>query len=267
MAGGGTTPASGPDADARFAGLRRFNLAMGMLHLLQGVAVLVLSTPFALPVTAAYLRVNPMGGGLVPSPRVLFEVPIGPMVAVFFFLSAAAHLTVASPWVFPWYRRSVSERINPARWVEYSVSSSLMIVVVAMLVGIYDVASLLLLFALNASMILFGWVMELHSRSTGRAEWTAFWFGVFAGAVPWVAIGLYLFGSGGPEGGPPGFVYGIYLSIFLFFNVFALNMALQARARGRWRDYLFGERVFILLSLVAKSLLAWQVFAGTLRPA
>ncbi|MDH5294973.1 MAG: hypothetical protein OEW91_14955, partial [Acidimicrobiia bacterium] len=33
---------------------------------------------------------------------------------------------------------------------------------------------------------------------------------------------------------------------------------------GRWRDYLFGERFYILLSLVAKSALAWQVFGGTL---
>ena len=41
----------------------------------------------------------------------------------------------------------------------------------------------------------------------------------------------------------------------------------QYRRVGRWRDYLYGERVYMLLSLVAKSLLAWQVFAGTLQPA
>ena len=35
---------------------------------------------------------------------------------------------------------------------------------------------------------------------------------------------------------------------------------------GPWRDYLYGEFMYIVLSLVAKSLLAWQVFAGTLRP-
>jgi hypothetical protein len=50
----------------------------------------------------------------------------------------------------------------------------------------------------------------------------------------------------------------------VFFNIFAINMWLQYRRVGRWRSYLFGERTYILLSLVAKSLLAWQVFAGTL---
>jgi len=50
----------------------------------------------------------------------------------------------------------------------------------------------------------------------------------------------------------------------VFFNCFAVNQLLQYRARGRWADYLFGERVYILLSLVAKLALAWQVFANVL---
>ncbi|PIZ46567.1 hypothetical protein COY32_03065, partial [candidate division WWE3 bacterium CG_4_10_14_0_2_um_filter_41_14] len=64
----------------------------------------------------------------------------------------------------------------------------------------------------------------------------------------------------------PTFVYWIYVSIFLFFNSFAVNMILQYKKIGKWSDYLYGEKAYIVLSLVAKSLLAWQVFAGTLRP-
>ena len=55
-------------------------------------------------------------------------------------------------------------------------------------------------------------------------------------------------------------------TIFVFFNVFAINMVLQYKKVGRWKDYLFGERVYIILSLVAKTALAWQIFAGTLAP-
>jgi hypothetical protein len=43
-------------------------------------------------------------------------------------------------------------------------------------------------------------------------------------------------------------------------------MYLQYKRIGKWADYLYGERMYIWLSLIAKSLLAWQVFAGTLRP-
>lgn len=243
--------------------LRRFNLVMGVLHLAQGAAMLALSSGFALPVTGSFLERDPSTGRLVPEPRTLFEVQIGPMVAAFLFLSAVAHLLVASPGIYEWYARNLRKGINVARWVEYSVSASLMIVVIAMLVGIYDVAALLALFAANAAMIFFGLMMELHNQTTERTRWTAFWLGCLIGAVPWIAVGIYLFATPGV----PTFVYWIYLSIFVFFNAFAVNMALQYRGAGRWREYLFGERAYMILSLVAKSLLAWQVFAGTLRPA
>ena len=148
--------------------------------------------------------------------------------------------------------------------MEYSVSSSLMIVLIAQLVGIADVAALLALFGVNASMILFGWLQERY-EAPGGGGWLPFFFGCLAGVVPWLAIGVYLLSLGSTSSAaPPTFVYGIFVSLFIFFNVFALNQWLQYRARGRWADYLFGERIYILLSLTAKSVLAWQIFAGTL---
>jgi hypothetical protein len=63
---------------------------------------------------------------------------------------------------------------------------------------------------------------------------------------------------------PPTFVYGILVSIFVLFNCFAVNQWLQYRGIGKWRDYLFGERAYGVLSLVAKTALAWQIFANVL---
>ncbi|MEP7089802.1 MAG: hypothetical protein ABI776_06795 [Nocardioidaceae bacterium] len=53
-------------------------------------------------------------------------------------------------------------------------------------------------------------------------------------------------------------------SLFVFFMSFALNQWLQYRRIGRWDDYLHGEKVYLVLSLVAKSALAWQIFGGSL---
>lgn len=247
--------------------LRRFNLAMGGLHLVQGILMVLLSSRFALPLVANFLYFNPQTKRLVPQPETLVNVRLGPAIAAFLFLSAIAHFAVASPWLYPWYVRNVRRGINPARWIEYSLSSSLMIVLIAMLVGIYDIAAVVAIFGVNASMILFGWAMERYNLGRPSVDWLAYWFGVLAGAVPWIAIGIYLFGAGtGSSSRPPTFVYFIYLSLFAFFNVFALNMVFQYRRLGRWKNVLFGERVYMILSLVAKSALAWQVFAGTLRP-
>jgi hypothetical protein len=223
--------------------------------------VVALATDFALPVTASYLAGPP--GTPAADPVVLFDLPTGAAVAAFLALSALAHALVCTVW---WrrYLIDLGRQRNPARWAEYSLSSSLMIVLIAQLVGIADVAALLALFGVNASMILFGWLQERYEEP-GAGGWLPFVFGCLAGIVPWLAIAVYLFSPGSTTAAsPPGFVYGIFVSLFVFFNVFALVQWLQYRARGRWGEYLRGERAYILLSLIAKSALAWQIFGGTL---
>jgi hypothetical protein len=249
-------------SDRQFRGLRRYNLVAAGFHALQAVAVLALSNSFTLPVTAAYLQGPP---GTPPiQPTTLFDIRVGWGVAAFLALSALAHLVVASPTFFPRYVAGLRRHRNIFRWVEYSISASIMIVLIAQIVGIGDVAALLAIFGCNVSMILFGWLQERYEEP-GNGGWLPFVFGCVAGTVPWVAIAIYLLAPGSPNPvEPPGFVYGIFVSLFVLFNIFALNQLLQYRRLGRWSDYLVGERAYITLSLVAKSLLAWQVFAGTL---
>jgi hypothetical protein len=166
-----------------------------------------------------------------------------------------------SPWGWHRYVTELAHRQNRFRWVEYSLSASLMIVLIAGITGITDIAALIALFGVNASMILFGWLMETKNEPGPSADWSPYVFGCLAGAVPWIAIGVYLFGAGDEV---PNFVYGIFVSIFVLFNCFAVNQLLQYRRSGRWVDYLFGEKVYVWLSLIAKSALAWQIFANVL---
>jgi hypothetical protein len=246
--------------------LRRFNGAMAVLHLVQGLLILALSTDFKLPVTTSFLEFNEATERLVPVDNTIWDVPLGPLVASFLFISALAHLIVTLPGVYEWYVANLGRGINYARWYEYAVSSSIMIVIIGMLVGVYDLSALILLFAVNAAMIFFGLAMEVQNKKSEKVNWTPFILGCVVGIVPWIIVTLYLFAPATRSAGDvPTFVYGIYVSLFVFFNVFAINMFLQYKRIGRWRDYLFGERAYILLSLTAKSALAWQVFAGTLR--
>ena len=102
--------------------------------------MLALTTDAALPVTASYMARPP---GTPPLSRaVLFNIPTGSAVAGFLALSALGHhLVVCTAW-WQRYTADLGRRRNPARWVEYSMSSSLMIVLIAQLVGIADVAAL-----------------------------------------------------------------------------------------------------------------------------
>jgi hypothetical protein len=138
-----------------------------------------------------------------------------------------------------------------------------MIVLIVMITGVTDIAALITIFGVNASMILFGLLVEKY-ETPGRPNMLAFWFGCFAGILPWIVVLIYVWAPGVDTPSPPGFVYGIVASLFFFFNIFAINMWLQYRKIGPWRDYLFGEKVYIILSASAKALLAWQVFSATL---
>lgn len=241
--------------------LRRLNGVMALVHGLQAALMLVLSSSVSLPVTGVFANGQP---GKPEGPAeidLLFSYRLGWAIAAFEIISALAHAIVASPWGHPRYLNELEAHRNRFRWTEYSLSASLMIVIIASITGISDVAALIAIFGVNASMILFGWLMETTNEQGRQVSWTPFWFGCIAGVVPWAAIVIYVVGAGSDV---PTFVYGILVSLFVFFNCFAINQVLQYRARGRWADYLFGERVYIFLSLIAKSLLAWQVFANVL---
>ena len=241
--------------------LRRWNVVAGALHAASAVAVVALANDFALPVTASYIEGAP--GTDAYSRTTLWEVPLAWGVALFFVLSALAHGWVSGPgWAR--YQSDLAQQRNYARWVEYALSSSVMIWLIAQICSVTDVVALVAIFAVNACMILFGWLQEKY-EVPGEGGWLPFVFGCLAGAVPWVLSVLLLIRPG-YEGSAetPGFVYGIVVSLFVFFNVFAIVQWLQYKRVGRWADYLVGERTYITLSLVAKSLLAWQVFAGTL---
>ena len=256
-------PAVSPVAGDRLRGLVRLNLAVGLLHLAQAVAILLVAEAATLPVGVTYLT-GPPGAGEYGGPASLFDLRIDLAVAAFLLLAAVDHLGVISQPARGWYAANVARGINPARWWEYSISASLMIVLIAMLSGIREGTALLALFGVNAAMILFGLAMERANEGPGPVDWRPFVYGCLAGAVPWLAIGLQLAVAQGEGDGVPGFVVAIFVSLFVLCNGFAVTMWLQYRGRGRWADPVRAERAYLVLSLVAKSVLAWQVYAGAL---
>ena len=244
---------SHPSSSAASAGCASGTSASASILAVEAVAIALLTNGF-----------TPAGDGDVHDRAArhragahhLFDVPLGWGVFAFVAISALALFIIASPGVFGWYKRNLLRDRNYGRWIEYFFSSSIMIVLIRMITGVSDIAALLAIFGVNASMILFGLLMEKY-ETPGKPSWLSFWFGSFAGIIPWIVVALYVWSPGLDGPSPPSFVYGIIISLFVFFNVFAVNMGLQYHKVGKWRDYLFGEKAYIILSLTAKSLLAW----------
>ena len=249
--------------------LRNYNLGACILHFVQGGLMLVASQAvpnikaFSKQVTRSFLTYDTATQGLVPGTKDVFKLEIGAMAASFLLLSALAHFIVLMN--FNSYIRDINKEINRVRWYEYALSSSVMICAIATLFGCYDLGSLICIFVVNASMNLFGLVMEkLNPPDREEVDWSSFWFGCIAGAAPWVVVLLYFLGGDNLDQ-IPGFVYGILGGYFVF-NTFPINMYLQYKRVGKWADYRHGERWYIILSLLSKSLLAWLVFGGTFQP-
>lgn len=258
------TTASAPATTAtgvtpeRLANLRRWNLGLTVLHAIQAVAILVLAGTFAITITSNFPKGPP--GTRLGTPEALFDVRIGIAVAVFLVLAALDHLVTATI-ARRTYEADLRRGINRFRWIEYSVSATIMVLLLGAYSGITDITAVVAVIGANVGMILFGWLQE-RMNPPGRATTTMlpFWFGCLVGITPWIAIGINLVGAGEV----PGFVYGIVVVQTAFFFSFALNQWLQYREVGKWTDYAYGEKVYLVLSLGAKSALAWQVYSGSL---
>lgn len=255
-------------AKSPFEKLYRWNKWLAIIHAFQALTILVVSDERLFSVTTNYLTPNPLAEdkGLVVGTHHLFDINAAWLIALFFVISAVAHAAAATLYRRR-YEAELNKGLNRLRWIEYSLSASTMMVAIGFLSGIYDLSAAIMLFILTAVMNLTGLAMEVYNQGRSRPQWLAYGIGCIAGIVPWIVFGVYatsaaLFG----DGHVPAFVYWIYGSMFICFSSFAVNMFLQYRRKGRWADYLFGEQMYMVLSLVAKTVLAWQVFAGLLRP-
>jgi Heliorhodopsin len=260
--------------EERARSLRRWNRFLTFAHLGQFLAMIAVSSTASLfePVVPTVKPIIEGGAfqGIEETSVLLFSVPLAWVIATFFLMSAIAHASAG------WFLRSryegwLARGMNPLRWVEYAFSSTVMIVAIAYISFITDFPALIAIAGANIAMNLFGWSMESANEGRETVDWKHYIFGCIAGIMPWLAIFSVLWAYGAQEGLPadaqiPTFVYVIIASLFVAFNIFAITMVLQYRKVWRWRDYLYGEKTYMVLSLVAKSLLAWQVWSGTLRP-
>lgn len=249
--------ASGVTPD-RLANLRKWNIGLAIAHAAQALLILLLSDDFFIQVVSTFPEGPP--GTRVPPSEPLFDVRIGVAIAIFLGLAAADHLVTAT-FGRSTYEADLRRGINRFRWVEYSFSATLMVLLIGFYSGITNITSVIAVAGANAAMILFGWIQE-RMNPPGRASTTMmpFWFGTIVGIAPWIAIAVQIAGSETV----PGFVYGIVVVQFVLFFSFGLNQWLQYRGIGKWTDYVYGEKAYLVLSLAAKSLLAWQIYFPSL---
>jgi len=169
----------------------------------------------------------------VPDPKLAVEVLFGPAVAVFLLISAVAHFSLAT-FGYNWYVKNLKKGMNPARFYEYALSSSLMIVLIGCCGRVGSGRDHRHLWHQRHD--------EPVRHHDGAAQpdnekdrLTSFIYGCIAGIVPWVVIMWHFLAAlSSGDAKPPAFVYAI-IPRSCVLNIFALNMFLQYKKVGRWK--------------------------------
>lgn len=251
------------------ANLFTWNKYLAVLHATQGVLILILSTTRLYPVMATYLSADTLqtqtqGHSVLSlATHKIFDVNLAYMVATFFFIAALAH-ALAATRLRSLYEKDLKQSVNKIRCIEFALSTGFIIVTIGVLAGVQDVATLVALFGLAVLAGLVGIVLEQHQENAKSAFGSI--VAAATGLLPWITVGIYLVSDKVYGSMNPAYVYWLFISVLILFLGIGTNAYLQYRKIGKWSDYIYGERIYMALSLVAKAALAWQVFAGSLHP-
>ena len=136
----------------------------------------------------------------------------------------------------------------------------MLMLLIALYTGVTDVAALVAVGVASLVMIVCGWMQEAANPPGRRtATMVPFWAGVVAATIPWSIVAGQMIGTSGTRE----FSLSIFLSLFILWASFGVNQWLQYHEVGPWSDHLYGEQTYLVLSLVAKTALAWQIVAGS----
>ena len=163
-----------PGSTARF---RVYQLGLSGLHLGQAILVLAIGLDVVIEVTSSD-----------GSP--LFGVSVSVAIATYFLLATLSH-GLGATVLRGLYEADLARGMNRMRWVEYSLSATIMMVLIALYAGVTDIVALSVIAVANVAMILCGWRQEVRNPpARRRTVMRPFWTGVSIGLVPWVIIAL-----------------------------------------------------------------------------
>lgn len=254
------------------ASFHKWNLWLAGIYAIQGVAILLLSATRLYPVTTSYLTPDPVASELAgesvlaTATRQLFDVDLVHIVAAFLLIAALGHALAASVYRGQ-YESGLKRKVNRLRWLESGLSAGVMLTAVAVLSGVTDLSLLIAVLASKIIADLALLALDTYNQSKTKPSRFAVAAGGIAALIPWVVLAIYAWASNAyGNGGMPMFVYGVFATSLILFGAMGVNMYLQYKKTGKWKDYLYGERAFIVLGFAVNTLVAWQIFAGALRP-
>ena len=245
---------------------------LALLYAVQGAIILVVAkTAVAVPVTLSYFAKDTLlskaEGSSVFSPAVqhLFDLDLSYAVAGLLFALAVAHAVAALRRTA--YEVSVNTAASTFRWVVSFLAVGGSLLLLALVLGVRDVVSLLVIaaFALLSSVVAL--VAEQLARDKSGIIHKTFLYRIHFAAyfVPVVALAIVLAASSVYDGQLPVYVNYLFASVVVLTFALTSIVRMQLAAEKKWAEYAYAEKAYLVTAFVLVSATAWQIFASVLR--
>ncbi|NBN99628.1 MAG: hypothetical protein EBV19_10390 [Flavobacteriia bacterium] len=163
------------------------------------------------------------------------------------------------------YSKMIQSRNNYLRWVEYSISSTIMLYIIALISGVKDSNVYILITATNIAMIMQGQLIE--EAVANNRDWVTPMIAGFLLLFAEFAVIIHDFESRIQEvenipNGPkmPQWIKYMIIVLFLFYSSFGFVSLYGAYNKTPYETV---EKIYLLLSLVSKATLGAFIAYGT----
>lgn len=257
-----------PARTAKAVSLHAWNKWLTLLFVVQGLVILLLSkSDVAVSVFGHYLAQDSFASQSHDVVRVtamqhLFDVNVAYWLAGISFIFALGHLLGATA-LRKRYDTQITAGASKLRWITYIFGYGALTVLFALLAGVSDVTALALLVVLT---IVYS-VLALGAEQAGRVR-SGFARGVALTSflVVWAVLAYYLLNALLYDGSIPTYVYALLGVSFLLSLQLGRIFASQQKAVGKWANYVYAERAYMIWTVVLVVAATWQIFVGTLEP-
>lgn len=182
----------------------------------------------------------------------------------FLFQSFATYTDYKGPVFGYRYSIMIDNNRNPLRFIEYSISASIMLISIALINGVTDINLIISIAVLTASCQLCGLAVEYIDDK--KIKWLLHLIGwlQFIWAYGIIAYAFFKSIDASNESGgitPPSFVYVIVFILFILYSSFGFVQLTELIIN---LNPYTKEKSYVLLSLTAKLLLGWMIFSNVL---
>ncbi len=237
--------------------LWRLNVIAAIVHFSSFIAALVVSIIYASKSYQTELTTdfNTVLNSLGSYSIIWVDLPFPIITAIF-------HASIAFiPSIRSYYYKAIFEETGSIlRWLEYSITASLMTWVILQLSGVTNILTLILTGVI--ANIALQWQGYLQEKLKG-VSWVPTIVGWLIFSMQWSIILSYFFTTLNEEQNVPWFVYTIVIGLLIQFSLFGLVQLTYMLAIPKFMKSAYAAEIaFLVLSLTSKLFLTWNLLIG-----